>query len=50
MKFSLFVHMERIEPGTSHAQLFDELTELVLMAVIKIRDVYGYTSFGLLIT
>jgi hypothetical protein len=24
--------MERIEPGTSHAQLFDELTELVLMA------------------
>ena len=32
MKFSLFAHMERIEPGTSHARLFDELTELVLMA------------------
>lgn len=32
MKFSLFVHMERIEPGTPHTQLFDELTELVLMA------------------
>lgn len=32
MKFSLFVHMERIEPGTPHARLFDELTELVLMA------------------
>lgn len=32
MKFSLFVHMERIEPGTPHTQLFDELTELVLLA------------------
>jgi flavin-dependent trigonelline monooxygenase, oxygenase component len=32
MKFSLFVHMERIEPATPHAQLFNELTELVLFA------------------
>ena len=32
MKFSLFVHMERTEPNTSHAQLFDELTELVQFA------------------
>lgn len=32
MKFSLFAHMERIEPGVPHARLFDELTELVLLA------------------
>jgi alkanesulfonate monooxygenase SsuD/methylene tetrahydromethanopterin reductase-like flavin-dependent oxidoreductase (luciferase family) len=32
MKFSLFVHMERIDESTSHVRLFDELTELVLMA------------------
>jgi len=32
MKFSLFVHMERNEPDVSHAQLFDELTELVQIA------------------
>ena len=32
MKFSLFVHMERSDPETSHARLFDELTELVLAA------------------
>ncbi|ESR23747.1 LLM class flavin-dependent oxidoreductase [Lutibaculum baratangense] len=32
MKFSLFVHMERLAPETPHARLFDELTELVQMA------------------
>ncbi|WP_322049328.1 LLM class flavin-dependent oxidoreductase [Paraburkholderia sp. J67] len=32
MKFSLFLHMERYDTGTSHRELFDELTELVLLA------------------
>ena len=32
MKFSLFVHMERYDEQVSHRQLFDELTELTLMA------------------
>lgn len=32
MKFSLFAHMERIESSVPHARLFDELTELVLLA------------------
>lgn len=32
MKFSLFVHMERLAPGPSHAELFDQLTELVQLA------------------
>ena len=32
MKFSLFVHMERYDEQVGHRQLFDELTELTLMA------------------
>ena len=32
MKFSLFAHMERNDPKKSHAELFWELTDLVLMA------------------
>lgn len=32
MKFSLFVHMERSDPAKPHAELFAELTDLVLMA------------------
>ena len=32
MKFSLFVHMERLEPGQSYAELLDELEALVLLA------------------
>ncbi len=32
MRFSLFVHMERLEPGQTHAELFAELEELVLLA------------------
>ncbi|RWM23925.1 MAG: LLM class flavin-dependent oxidoreductase [Mesorhizobium sp.] len=32
MKFSLFVHMERSDPAKPHAELIDELEELVLMA------------------
>lgn len=32
MKFSLFVHMERWDESVSHRQLFEELTELTLMA------------------
>lgn len=32
MKFSLFIHMERFDEETSHRQLFEELTELTLMA------------------
>ena len=32
MKFSLFVHMERYDEQTSHRQLFEDLTELTLMA------------------
>ncbi len=32
MRFSLFVHMERLDPAKPHAELFAELTELVLMA------------------
>lgn len=32
MKFSLFVHMERLAPGPSHGELFDQLTELVQLA------------------
>lgn len=32
MKFSLFVHMERTDPSISHARLFAELEELVLIA------------------
>jgi alkanesulfonate monooxygenase SsuD/methylene tetrahydromethanopterin reductase-like flavin-dependent oxidoreductase (luciferase family) len=32
MEFSLFVHMERTDPAKPHAQLFDELNELALMA------------------
>ncbi len=32
MKFSLFAHMERTDPGVSHRQLFRDLEELVLVA------------------
>ncbi|SFT87927.1 LLM class flavin-dependent oxidoreductase [Pseudomonas marincola] len=32
MKFSLFVHMERYDEQVSHRQLFENLTELTLMA------------------
>ena len=32
MKFSLFVHMERWNEEVSHRQLFEDLTELTLMA------------------
>ncbi|TIP29086.1 MAG: LLM class flavin-dependent oxidoreductase [Mesorhizobium sp.] len=32
MKFSLFVHMERSDPAKPHAELIDELEELVVMA------------------
>jgi alkanesulfonate monooxygenase SsuD/methylene tetrahydromethanopterin reductase-like flavin-dependent oxidoreductase (luciferase family) len=32
MKFSLFVHMERSEPSETQEQLFDNLTELVVLA------------------
>ena len=32
MKFSLFVHMERSDPREAQPQLFDNLTELVVMA------------------
>ena len=32
MKFSLFVHMERLEPGQSHSTLFEELEALVMLA------------------
>ncbi|MEG0963907.1 MAG: LLM class flavin-dependent oxidoreductase [Pseudomonas sp.] len=32
MKFSLFVHMERWDEQVSHRQLFEDLTELTLMA------------------
>jgi alkanesulfonate monooxygenase SsuD/methylene tetrahydromethanopterin reductase-like flavin-dependent oxidoreductase (luciferase family) len=32
MKFSLFVHMERLEPGQSHTELLNELEALVLLA------------------
>lgn len=32
MKFSLFVHMERLEPGTPHAALFREVEDLVRLA------------------
>ncbi|MND42428.1 Alkanal monooxygenase alpha chain [compost metagenome] len=32
MKFSLFVHMERYDEQVSHRQLFEDLTELTLMA------------------
>ena len=32
MKFSLFVHMERLEPGQSHIELLHELEALVLLA------------------
>ena len=32
MKFSLFVHMERWDDSVSHRQLFEDLTELTLMA------------------
>jgi alkanesulfonate monooxygenase SsuD/methylene tetrahydromethanopterin reductase-like flavin-dependent oxidoreductase (luciferase family) len=32
MKFSLFVHMERADPSKPHAELFNELTELVVSA------------------
>ena len=32
MKFSLFVHMERNDPAKPHAELFDELVELVEIA------------------
>ena len=32
MKFSLFVHMERISDGQSHKQLYDELIELCEIA------------------
>jgi alkanesulfonate monooxygenase SsuD/methylene tetrahydromethanopterin reductase-like flavin-dependent oxidoreductase (luciferase family) len=32
MRFSLFVHMERWDDGVSHTELFDNLTELTLMA------------------
>lgn len=32
MQFSLFAHMERLDPGVPHAQLFAELEELALIA------------------
>ena len=32
MKFSLFVHMERIDPGQSEAQLYEEMIELCRIA------------------
>ncbi len=32
MKFSLFVHMERIDPGQSEAQLYEEMVELCRIA------------------
>jgi flavin-dependent trigonelline monooxygenase, oxygenase component len=32
MKFSLFVHMERLDAGQAHLELFDQLEELVLIA------------------
>jgi alkanesulfonate monooxygenase SsuD/methylene tetrahydromethanopterin reductase-like flavin-dependent oxidoreductase (luciferase family) len=32
MKFSLFAHMERYQPSTSHRQLFEQLTSLVKIA------------------
>ena len=32
MKFSLFVHMERIDPVLSHRQLFEQVEELVRLA------------------
>ena len=32
MRFSLFVHMERWDDQVSHRQLFEDLTELTLMA------------------
>ncbi len=32
MRFSLFVHMERWDESISHQQLFDDLTELTLLA------------------
>ena len=32
MRFSLFAHMERWTPEVSHRQLFEDLTELVLLA------------------
>jgi len=32
MRFSLFIHMERWDDSVSHKQLFEELTELTLMA------------------
>ncbi|HEY0285422.1 MAG TPA: LLM class flavin-dependent oxidoreductase [Pseudomonas sp.] len=32
MKFSLFIHMERWDETTSHRQLFEQLTELTLLA------------------
>src|SRR3712207_3227457 len=32
MEFSLFAHMERFEPTRTHAELFDDLTELVRIA------------------
>ena len=32
MRFSLFVHMERWDDSVSHRQLFEDLTELTLMA------------------
>lgn len=32
MKFSLFVHMERVQPTATHRRLFEELEELVLIA------------------
>jgi len=32
VRFSLFVHMERWDDSVSHSQLFEDLTELTLMA------------------
>ncbi|MCQ8828907.1 LLM class flavin-dependent oxidoreductase [Streptomyces malaysiensis] len=32
MRYSLFVHMERWDEEVSHRQLFENLTELALMA------------------
>ena len=32
MKFSLFVHMERYDQEVGHRELFDQLTELTLLA------------------
>ncbi len=32
MKFSLFVHMERLEPGQTHTELLNELEAMVLLA------------------